>query len=110
MGMTYDEYWEKDPILVFDYRKANEITQQIKSNDSWLQGMYFYNAIGTVIANAFSSKGKKAETYLKEPIRVIAKTEEEIKAESDKTIDTYIAYFSNLKAKKDAEKVNTNNG
>lgn len=35
---------------------------------SWLNGLYVYFAIGTVISNAFSSKGSISNTYPEKPI------------------------------------------
>lgn len=65
--MTPEEFWEKDPFLVQAYRKALRIKNDMKNQELWLQGLYFYNAIANVIASAFSKNGSNAK-YLEEPI------------------------------------------
>lgn len=45
MGMTYNQFWNDDPIMVTAFRKAEEI-KTIKANQmAWLQGRYIYDAI-----------------------------------------------------------------
>ena len=44
IGMTYDQYWNQDGMLVRAYRKADEIRQERANTDAWLLGAYFYQA------------------------------------------------------------------
>lgn len=107
MGMSHSEYWYGDSRLVIDYRQADRLRQQQRSNDAWLQGMYIYQAFGVVLGNAFSDKGKQPQKYLEEPIRVIPKTKYEIQQEQIAEKRKFIEYLNSLKAnfnkKKDSE-------
>lgn len=69
IGMTYEQYWEMDCELVKYYRKAAEIRQKVKNQDSWLLGMYFYDALVDVapVLRAFAKKNTKPTPYRKEP-------------------------------------------
>lgn len=68
IGMTEEQYWDKDCLLVKHYKKADEIRTERANQEAWLQGMYFYDALIRVspIFRAFAKKGTKAEPYLKE--------------------------------------------
>lgn len=74
--MTYEQFWYKDPHLVKDYAKAEELRTRRKNQELWLQGYYVYNAIGAFaeILPAFPKKGAKINPYLEEPVSL---TEEE---------------------------------
>lgn len=76
IGVSYDEYWYKDPTRLKDYLKADEIRQKRKNNDLWLQGYYEYIALCSVspILHAFAKKGTKPIDFPKRPITM---TEEE---------------------------------
>lgn len=69
IGMSKDEYWNDDPMLVIPYRKAYQLKQKRENYNAWLQGMYFYDALTKVapILNAFAKSGTRAETYPSEP-------------------------------------------
>ena len=77
LGMTYDEFWNKDPHIGKMFLKAHEIRQKQENERLWLQGYYFYVALCDVapvlIFNA--KRGTKVEPYLKQPF---AMTQEEI--------------------------------
>lgn len=45
MGMTYDEYWNGDPVLPKYYRKMTKIKNKQRNRELWLQGMYIYEAL-----------------------------------------------------------------
>lgn len=78
MGMTYDLYWNGDPALVKYYRKAQELTNERRNQELWLQGYYFYEALGAIspILQAFAKKGTKAEPYLQQPVALTDKSRE----------------------------------
>lgn len=69
IGMTYEQFWEGQPSLTVDYRKAHKIAQQRRNHEAWMQGYYIYNAIGAFaeILPAFPKKGAKIQPYLEEP-------------------------------------------
>lgn len=84
MGMTYEEYWEKDPWMCRDYRKAHDIKQDEFNTNAWLQGLYHFVAVQTALANAFKEKGKPTVKYLEKPIDLHEKekTVQEIRQEA----------------------------
>ena len=45
MGMTWDEYWNGDPEMTRAFRKAYRMKREQRNFDSWLQGMYIYEAL-----------------------------------------------------------------
>ena len=71
IGMTYEQYWDGDPMLVKAYRKAYEIKREVDNETLWLQGMYIYEALCCVapILHAFS-RVKKPLPYRSFPYPV----------------------------------------
>lgn len=69
IGMTYEQYWEGDCTLVKYYRKAEELRNEKRNQELWLQGMYVYEAICDVspILQAFAKKGTKPIPYSTKP-------------------------------------------
>lgn len=76
IGVSYDDFWYKDPNITKYALKAHEIRQKQENERLWLQGYYFYIALCDVapVLNAFAKKGTKVERYLEQPL---ALTEEE---------------------------------
>ena len=83
VGMTYEQYWDGDCTLVKYYRKAEELRNEKRNQELWLQGMYVYEAICDVspILHAFAKKGAKPTPYAAKPYplndRQIKRDEEE---------------------------------
>ena len=69
IGMTYDEFWNRDVSLVGTYRKAAELRDRRRNQELWLQGMYIYEALCDVapIFHAFAKKGTKPRPYPEHP-------------------------------------------
>ena len=69
IGMTPEQYWDGDCTLVKYYRKAEELRNEKRNQELWLQGMYVYEAICDVapILHAFAKKGTKATPYSSKP-------------------------------------------
>lgn len=69
IGMSREEYWDEDPMLVIPYRKAYQLKQKRENYSAWLQGLYFYDALTRVapIMNAFAKSGTHTEPYPDEP-------------------------------------------
>lgn len=65
MGMTYDEFWNKDVTLVKSYRKADRIRRERRNEELWLQGMYIYEAMLDVAPVFRLSMGTKRVEPLK---------------------------------------------
>ena len=83
-GMSTDEYWNQSPLFVKAYRKKHWLDIETRNQELWMQGLYIYNAFGTVMANAFGKKGAKREKYLEKPIEIVPKTGKELKAEQER--------------------------
>ena len=71
IGMTTDEYWYGDCLLVRAFRKADELNRRRQNEMLWLQGAYVYEALLDVspVLNAFSKK-PKARPYATEPYAI----------------------------------------
>lgn len=90
MGMTSEEYWEKDCTLTIGYREAYKLKIKDANFTAWLQGRYIYDALGAVspLFRAFGKKAKAAE-YHKKPYDLFPEDventkENEYKAEGQK--------------------------
>ena len=81
--MTYDQYWNDDCELTKYYRKAEELRNEKRNQELWLQGAYVYEAICDVapILHAFAKKGTKPNPYSSKPYplneKQMARDEEE---------------------------------
>lgn len=91
IGMSEEQYWDKDSQLVVAFRKAEELRMNRKNQEMWLQGAYIYDALCRVspIFHAFAKKGTKPMPYLSESYsltekQVEIKREEEAKSVFDK--------------------------
>lgn len=78
-GMSYDEFWNKDPQLFYSYRFAYieklNISKQKTNYESWLNGLYNFRAFETVLYNAFKGKEELPQPYMSQPIDFNAKPE-----------------------------------
>lgn len=89
IGMTPEQYWDDDCMLVKYFRCAYELKRKERNNDLWLQGLYFYHALcDAAPLYRFSTKPQKAAPYLSEPfpISMEEKKEREERAERDRFI------------------------
>ena len=88
IGMTYDQYWNDDCLLVKYYRKAHELANDRRNQELWLQGMYIYDAL---CCTAPVLHGAKPTPYPEKPYPI---TREEIEQEKEER-----ARANRLKAK-----------
>ena len=70
IGMTYDEYWFGDPLLVRAYYKAVQLRRKRADEDAWLNGLYVLNALNATVGNMFRKPGQAPAEYPKEPFTV----------------------------------------
>ena len=98
MGMSYHEYWEMDSTLVIAYRKAEEIRNDKKNQELWLQGMYIYEALCDVapILRAFGKKGTRPHKYAEQPYVINDKARKKEKKTKQKL--TYEKGLGRMKA------------
>ena len=82
IGMTPEQYWDSDCTLTTYYRKAEELRNEKRNQELWLQGMYIYEAICDVspILHAFAKKGAKPHPY---PTKPYAISEKQIRQERE---------------------------
>ena len=76
-GMSYDEFWYGEPYRAKFYREARILKAKQKDEESWLQGVYIYDALCRVspILHAFCKSGTKPLPYVEKPY--MAKQEED---------------------------------
>lgn len=88
IGMTEEQYWDKDNQLVISYRKADELRMARKNQEMWLQGAYIYDALCRVspILHAFAKKGTKPTPYLSEAYALTEKQAELVQEEKSKKV------------------------
>lgn len=88
IGMTAEQFWEGDPHLVKYYRQAEEIRNDKRNQELWLQGLYVYEAIcdASPILQAFANKGTKARPYPDKPYAITKKQREREAAERERAI------------------------
>ena len=88
IGMTYNEYWESDPMLAKYYREAEELKRARRNEELWLQGMYIYEALCDVspIMVAFPKKGAKPNPYPDKPYCISEKQRKVEEAEQERKV------------------------
>jgi hypothetical protein len=88
IGMTEEQYWDKDNKLVIAYRKADELRMTRTNQELWLQGAYFYDALCRVspILHAFAKKGTKPAPYMAEAYALTEKQAELVQEEKSKKV------------------------
>jgi hypothetical protein len=94
IGMTYESFWLEDMKLTRYYVEADDINDNRKNNEAWLQGMYFYEAI----MSGFSTLGKKKYKYPEKPYDLGFKdkimTEREKEIEEAKKAEAWMNAFT----------------
>lgn len=83
IGMTYDEYWYGDPLMVRAYYKAEQMRRKIADENAWLQGLYVREALLATVGNMFKEKSAQPYEYPKLP-QLLQKEQDE-RAEREKT-------------------------
>lgn len=65
LGMTYDEFWEKEADRVKYYREAQKIRNKMRNQEMWIQGAYIYKVMGAYapIFPAFPARDAKVGEY-----------------------------------------------
>ena len=88
IGMTSEQYWDGDCTLPKYYRKAEELRNERRNQELWLQGMYVYEAICDVapILHAFAKKGTKPTPYASKPYPLTEKQVEREEEEKQRKI------------------------
>ena len=87
-GMTPEQYWDGDVEYTKGFRIAYLKRIEHENEMAWLQGYYFYAALGAIMpATSVKFKNRKFDNY---PERPIAVTREAVKREEeDKQVKTF---------------------
>lgn len=98
IGMTYEQYWYGDPLMVRAYYKADKLRQQRINDEAWLHGAYVLRAIDATVGNMMRKKGAEPAQYPKQPIELnnVEKTEYEKAREEENDTLFANAYMMNL--------------
>lgn len=110
IGMTYEQFWEQDCELVKYYRKAAQIRQDLRNQDAWLQGAYFYEALidAAPVLRAFAKKGTKPTPYRESPYELFSrqdkKQQKQFQEKHDDQAKAYMEAFMVSVNKKFQEK------
>lgn len=67
IGMTYEQYWYGDPLMVRAFWKADKIRRERGDEAAWLSGLYVLNALNATVGNMFRSPGQQSAEYPAEP-------------------------------------------
>ena len=109
--MTYEQFWDADPYLVRHYRKAYKTRAEMRNQEMWLQGLYFFNAVSVAISNMNMGGGKpNRNKYMEKPIDIFPPTEEELERRAEETRQRMIASLSALKSSWDSQHKEHKNG
>ena len=108
IGMTEEQYWDKDCMLAKYYREADELRKERMNQELWLQGMYFYDAMSRLspILKAFAKAGTKPMPYVEDPYPITKKSAKENEEKKEKAMaDKGLRYMQDymLQANKQIE-------
>lgn len=79
IGMTYEQYWYGDPLMVRAFYKAEKLRQRRVDEEAWLAGSYFLKAIDASVINMFRKTGQAPAEYPEEPVTVTFERENRVK-------------------------------
>ena len=98
IGMTYEQYWYGDPLMVRAFYKAEQLRQQRMNEQAWLIGAYTYRALDSTVGNTMRKNGAKPSEYPEKPVELVK--QEETKAEKEEREDKEevyaLAYMTNM--------------
>jgi hypothetical protein len=88
IGMTYEQYWDGDCTLVKYYRRAEELRNEKRNQELWLQGMYIYEALCDVspVLHAFAKSGAKPIPYSSKPYAINEKQIREAREDKERAL------------------------
>jgi hypothetical protein len=97
--MTYEQFWEQDCELVKYYREAAKISRNLRNQEAWLQGSYFYEALldASPVFRSLAKKGTKPVPYRDAPYDMCDNHDKESrKRKQDKEDEKAKAYMQAL--------------
>lgn len=94
--MTYEQFWDDDPALAKYYRKADKLRNDRKNTDMWIQGMYIYDAVSTVVYNVWCRGKSQPQKYAEKPYQFdVVKSQEEREIEESAKAEVWLKNFVN---------------
>lgn len=81
IGMTYDQYWYGDPLMVRAFYKANKLKREMDDETAWTNGLYVLSALNATVGNMFKKQGQTPFEYPSEPFSASNKRERKAKTE-----------------------------
>ena len=84
IGMTYEQYWYGDPLMVRAFYKAKKIQDRRKDEEAWLQGAYVLKALQATVGNMFLKKGSAPFEYPEQPFTFEEMQEEEAREKTER--------------------------
>lgn len=102
VGMSWEQFWDKEVEICKHYRRAYELQRQRKNENLWLQGMYIYEALCDVapVLHAFASKDAKPIEYSDRPYPLTEK--ERIQRQIEKERKQFEAFKAQMQARVEA--------
>lgn len=89
LGVSCDDFWNGDYTLLKFYVDTYQLAVERQNEQLWLQGLYFYEAIGVALSNAFAKHS--TAKYPDKPHRITPLSEREKEAEQKKQVDDFRA-------------------
>lgn len=77
IGMTYEQYWYDDPLMVRAFYKADKLRRERMDEEAWLHGLYILRALDATVGNSFRQKGQQQTSYPEEPQSLTKRHERE---------------------------------
>lgn len=99
IGMSHEQFWYGDPWLCVVFRDMHNLKREMRNEELWLQGLYNFNALSTVLSNfgqMFTKHKRAPQKYIQQPIRVTPLSEAEKRQKEIAERKKVIAYFTNL--------------
>lgn len=84
IGMTYEQYWYGDPLMVRDFYKAEELRNRREDRMAWWNGLYMLSALQATVGNLFLEEGAEPNRYPAEPVLQEQDKEEARRREEEK--------------------------
>ena len=76
IGMTYEQYWYDDPLMVRAFYKADRLRIEREDWNAWTNGLYVLSALTASVGNMFRKQGQQPAKYPEEPFTVKKKQEQ----------------------------------
>lgn len=89
LGVSADEFWNGDYTLLKYYAEKHRIAVEQQNEQSWWQGLYFYQAISVALDQAFNKHS--TAMYPDKPYRLTPMSEEEQELENQRKVEEFRA-------------------